>query len=114
MLPSTVKGYAEAAAKAPSSLFHQGSCILYELLIDPLYLNQCRYSDIQRALTSFNLLTERLTSAIEKLQRSGILVDEVIEALTNAAKIRERISALCSQLESADLTVLKKSLIPLF
>ena len=41
MLQETVKGYKEAASKAPDALFYQGICIIYELLIDPLYFSNC-------------------------------------------------------------------------
>ena len=66
-----------------------------------------------QAINSYNLLTMRLDHAIERLQGLGMLKEEFIQDLTEAAKLRKHIHALCCQIEADDFPEVRKQLRPL-
>ena len=55
----------------------------------------------------------RLDNAIERLHGSGMLKEEFIQELTEAAKLRKQIHALCCQIEADDFPDVKRQLKPL-
>jgi hypothetical protein len=78
----SVNGYQEAAMKAHSSLFYMSHCIIYELLIDPLYFQVCSYEAFAEAVKDYNTITMRLTHAIERLQEAKLLKDNYMQELS--------------------------------
>jgi len=78
----SVNGYKEAAMKAHSSLFYMGHCIIYELLIDPLYFQMCSYDAFVEAIKDYYTITKRLTHAIERLQQARLLTDHYMQELS--------------------------------
>ena len=55
----------------------------------------------------------RLDNAIERLHGSGMLKEEFIQELTEAAKLRKQIHAFCCQIEADDFPEVRRQLKPL-
>jgi hypothetical protein len=91
-----------------------GHCIIYELLIDPLYFQVCSYEAFVEAIKDYNTITSRLSYAIERLQHASMLRDRYMQELISVAKFREQVSVLCSQIKATDFNDVKKALQPLF
>ena len=56
----------------------------------------------------------RLTHAIERLQHARLLIDHYMQELSLAAKFREQVYVLCSQIKATDFPDVKKLLQHLF